>query len=173
MVTRHERSSARLEVEVADRQEVLKVRAEVLQRAAAITLEGEGIERAAVSIVVVDDPSIEQLNRRYLNHDYATDVLSFRLDDDHRPLEAEQRVLEGEVIVSAEMAQRRCGEFGWSAECELVWYVVHGVLHLCGWNDQTGEQRDQMERRQQHYLQRLREVSELKLGCRTESQAEE
>ena len=72
------------------------------------------------------------------------------------PLESRAETLEGEVIVSADMAQARCHEFGWSANDELTLYVVHGTLHLVGYLDRTAEDQARMrEREQSAYLKRL------------------
>ena len=84
--------------------------------------------RVAVSLVVVDDPTIHRLNRQFLDHDYATDVLSFVLEDD-------QERLEGEIIVSVDTATREATEAGWRAADELMLYAVHGALHLAGYGD--------------------------------------
>ena len=91
---------------------------------------------------------MRDLNRRYLNHDYDTDVLSFLLDEANDQLD-------GEVIVSADTAIRRAGEFEWSANDELVLYLVHGTLHLTGCDDHSEGDRAQMRRLEIKYLQEL------------------
>lgn len=122
--------------------------AERLVEAAREVLRGEGIDRAAISLAVVDDPTIHDLNRRHLRHDYATDVLSFVLDDSGGRLE-------GEVIVSADTAESAAREFGWLAADELLLYVIHGALHLAGHDDQDSESRNQMRQKETEYLRRL------------------
>jgi probable rRNA maturation factor len=101
-----------------------------------------------LSLAVVDDPTIHQLNLQYRKHDGPTDVLSFALesDDDH---------LEGEVIVSADRAATCAPRFGWSVEDELTLYVTHGVLHLVGYDDQSPEDRARMTARECYHLARL------------------
>jgi probable rRNA maturation factor len=106
-----------------------------------------GIERGSISLAIVDDATIHELNRRHLGHDYATDVLSF-------VLESGEGWLEGEVIASMEMAARRAPEFGWTAANELLLYVVHGALHLVGHDDQEPEARRAMRAAERHYLSR-------------------
>jgi len=101
-----------------------------LREAVRDILQRVGVEHAMVSVAVVDDATIQGLNRRYLNHDDPTDVLSFCL-------EREEDRLEGEVIVSSETASRQAKRFGWAPEDELLLYVVHGMLHLVGYDDQT------------------------------------
>ena len=135
-------------IEIANHQNTLPVKKALLERAIRSLLEEALIERAEVSVAVVDDPTIHQLNRQYLGHDDATDVLSFTLerDDDH---------LEGEVIVSADTACRQARRYGWPAEDELLLYVVHGTLHLVGHDDATAVEREEMRRRERACLARF------------------
>ena len=111
-------------------------------------LQGEAVQSATISVALVDDITIRRLNRQYLDHDYATDVLSF-------PLQDEGGYLEGEIVVSGQTAARMAGEYGWSAAEELMLYTVHGCLHLVGYDDATDEQRTQMRRAEQDYLKRF------------------
>lgn len=103
---------------------------------------------ATISIAVVDDATIHELNRRYLKHDWATDVLSFVLDDsaDH---------LEGEVILSADTAAAAAREAGWPAAAEQLLYVVHGALHLVGYGDKSPAEAQRMRAAEAAYLQRF------------------
>lgn len=111
-------------------------------------LVSHGVDAALVSLAVVDDATIRDLNRRYLAHDRPTDVLSFRLDDG-------QQVLEGEIVVSATTARREAPFFGWSAEDELLLYIVHGALHLVGFDDAGPEDAAVMRRLESASLERL------------------
>ena len=83
---------------------------------------------ARISVAVVDDATIAVLNRQFLRHEGPTDVLSFLLEQD-------EDGLEGEVVVSAETARRTAPRFGWSEGEELLLYVIHGTLHLAGYDD--------------------------------------
>jgi probable rRNA maturation factor len=108
-------------------------------------LSDAGVRRGSISVAVVDDPIIRELNRRYLEHDYPTDVLSF-------VLEREGDLLEGEVVVSAETARRTAARLGWPAEHELLLYVVHGTLHLAGYDDLSPESQAQMRQQERRVL---------------------
>jgi probable rRNA maturation factor len=101
-----------------------------------------------VSVAVVNDEAIHELNRRFLDHDYATDVLSFALSDDGS-------CLEGEIVVSRDTAERAAAEAGWSTDEELLLYVVHGALHLAGYGDKTGAEAAQMRAQERAVLARL------------------
>lgn len=87
-----------------------------------------GCRSAVVSIAIVDDPTIHRLNRQFLEHDYATDVLSFTL--------AEPPDLEGEIVASVDTARREAAAVGWSADDELALYAAHGILHVVGYLDE-------------------------------------
>lgn len=135
-------------VEIANRQTRLPLDVDRLRECAQLVLAAEGFISGVVSVAVVDDPTIHALNREYLNHDYATDVLSFVFD-------VSDEGLEGEVIVSADTAIRESSEFGWSADSELALYLVHGLLHLAGYDDHTDLEREEMRRLERKYLTQL------------------
>jgi probable rRNA maturation factor len=132
-------------IEISNCQQALKFDVRRLERAVEAVLADARIDEAEVSIAVVDDAAIHALNRKYLAHDDATDVLSFVLERDARRLDAE-------VIVSSETAIRSAERVGWSAEDELLLYVIHGTLHLVGYDDGTPAERDVMRRQEAHYL---------------------
>lgn len=111
-------------------------------------LTDHGIERSEVSIAIVDDPAIRLLNKQYLDHDYETDVISFVLDCDE-----ERASLSGQLIVSSDTAGRLAGEFGGSLQDELLLYVVHGTLHLVGYDDKQPVDAGQMREAEKLYLQ--------------------
>jgi probable rRNA maturation factor len=136
------------QIDVTNRQESLPVDPAALRQAVAAVLEGERVAQAEISLAIVSDREIHELNRRFLDHDEPTDVLSF-------PLEHAPGRFEGEIVVSAETALDRCQEFGWSATQELTLYVIHGVLHLVGYADKRAEDQRTMRDREQFYLRRL------------------
>lgn len=119
------------------------------------TLRLEGIADAEIGIALVDDAAIRELNRRFLQHDAATDVLSFRLDGDGTPQAVSTAGLEGEIVLSGETAARRAAEFGWSGREEVVLYLVHGLLHLAGYDDQSDDDRAVMRSRERAALARF------------------
>lgn len=131
-------------IEVQNQQSRLTIEADAIQRVVESILAGEGLEAAAIQIAIVDDPTIHDLNRRFLDHDEPTDVLSFPL--------AELPEVDGCLAVSADTAARRAASYGWSAADELLLYVVHGTLHLVGYDDLSRELRAQMRAKERHYL---------------------
>lgn len=125
------RNSRRIEVAVANECEAAIDEDRI--RAAVIAALGQSdAESASVSVAVVDDEEIRRLNVEFLGHDYATDVLSFLL-------EADAERLEGEIVVSFDTAVRYASEANWSTDEELLLYVIHGSLHLAGYDDVAPE----------------------------------
>jgi len=110
-------------------------------------LEGEGIKSAEISLAFVDNATIQRLNRQFLDHDEPTDVLSFPF---HKP-----GTLEGELIIGAEVALAEARSRGHDVQAELTLYIVHGLLHLCGYDDHTAREAREMRRREGLYLDRL------------------
>lgn len=130
-----------------------------LRDLAAHTLVQEGVQAAvALTVVLVDDPTIHDLNKRFLDHDEPTDVITFGLDtgDDNAggfvlPLDDAPREL-GEIYVSCERAAAQSADWGTSPEREVRFLVIHGILHLLGWDDATSADRARMLARQEEIL---------------------
>jgi probable rRNA maturation factor len=138
--------SSSIEVEVSDTQSHLVADPRFLEGLARRVLLAQGIGRASISIALVDDPTIHAINRRHLAHDWPTDVITFVLSEPDDP------TLAGELVVSAEMAASTAREAGVDPRSELALYVVHGLLHLCGLDDQSPEDADEMRRREGEIL---------------------
>jgi probable rRNA maturation factor len=105
---------------------------------------GEGKRMGEVSVVFVTDRFIRSLNRRYLRHDRTTDVMAFSFGGGGW--------VGGEVYVSLDRARRQAGEYGASFSHEVRRLVVHGVLHLAGYDDGTAARRQRMRKREDRYL---------------------
>lgn len=138
------------EVALSNQQVRHPVDEQQLREAAIAVLSNSEFSSAAVSIAVVDDATIHELNRRHLDHDWPTDVLSFVLEGDNGHLE-------GEVIISADTAAAAAEELGCTAEREQLLYVIHGMLHLVGYRDQLGDDAAEMRAAESAYLQAFEE----------------
>lgn len=101
-----------------------------------------------LSIAVLSDPEIREINNRYLGHDYETDCISFDLSD-------QEDLFDGEVLISADTARRVAREVGWDPMYEACLYIIHGVLHILGYDDDTPESKAEMREQERHYLQKL------------------
>ena len=127
----------------------VKVKKERISDLAQTVLSNEGVLEAEISIVIVDDEYIIRLNQEYLNKNTTTDVLSFRLTDDTGDK------LEGEVYANIEQITRQVSDYHVLMEDEISRIVIHGVLHLLGFDDQTGEQKKIMTEKEDQYLEIL------------------
>lgn len=111
-------------------------------------LDGEGFTARDMSIVLADHATVLDLNRAWLDHDYTTDVLSFNLDEEALA----EGFVEGEVYVDLDTAAERAPEFGTTFDAEALRYVVHGVLHLVGYDDATPDEKAAMHALEDRYL---------------------
>ena len=112
--------------------------------------------RYEISIAVVDDIQIRELNGRFLNRQGTTDCLSFDLSDGNEELKAghpTSRALE--LIVNGEMAVRQAGLRGHSSEAELALYITHGLLHNFGFDDATPSRARTMHETEDEILKQL------------------
>jgi probable rRNA maturation factor len=138
-----------IRVSIACPQETVPIDRGQMRHIVRTVLEGEGIREGEVSVAFVDNATIHQLNKRYLNHDEPTDVLSFPLS------EPNERRLAGELVIGAEVARAEAAERGHDVAAELSLYVIHGLLHLCGFDDKTEANAKEMRARERHYLRAM------------------
>ena len=110
-----------------------------------------GLDRATVSVGIVDDAEMGRLNQRFLGHDGPTDVLSFDLSDGQEP--DERRVFD--LLVNGELAAREAALRGHGAEAELALYITHGLLHNLGLDDATARQAGEMHDTEDEMLRAL------------------
>lgn len=128
--------------------------------------------RYEISIAVVDDVQIQELNGRFLNRNTTTDCLSFDLSD-HNEEEPKagnpiSRILE--LVVNGEMAARQADLRGHSSEAELALYITHGLLHHFGFGDATPSQARKMHDAEDEILQQLGYSSVYNRGIRQQEQ---
>ena len=125
-------------IEVVNRQRLARVDRRRLVRLAGETLAAVDRANASLTLAFVRDAAIRSLNRKYRGNDSATDVLSFPASDqyaDDSP-DAEHESL-GDVVISTDTALTQAREAGHSVEREMSELVIHGVLHLCGYDHEA------------------------------------
>jgi probable rRNA maturation factor len=136
-------------IAIATPQEIIAVDRRRIREIVRAVLDGEGVADAEISVAFVDNPTIHTLNKRFLEHDEPTDVLSFPLS------EPNAKRLAGELVIGVEVAQAQAQERGHDVQQELALYVIHGLLHLCGYDDKEDDAAQEMRRRERHYLAAL------------------
>lgn len=112
-------------------------------------------ERAVVTVTFVNNPAIRELNREYRQVDRATDVLSFPMDADDQELTAafpDLPVELGDLVVSIDKVKEQALFLGHGEERELGYLLVHGFLHLNGFDHGTPEEQEAMFTRQEAIL---------------------
>ncbi len=123
--------------------------ATLLEQAVRGTLESEGQSEAEVSVALLADDDIQELNRRYLGKDRPTDVLAFSLGDEDDVV--------GDVYIGLDQAARQATDLGIALEEELVRLAVHGTLHVLGHDhpEDEGREASAMFVRQEQLVRRL------------------
>lgn len=151
-------ASGAFEVLLSNAQSRHAVDDEQLVAAARAVLRESDFSSAMISLAVVDDAAMRDLNRQFLNHDYPTDVLSFALQEDGSHLE-------GEVIISADTAAAAAAELGCTPAAEQLLYVIHGLLHLVGYRDKTPAEARQMRIAEARFLGQFGWDATFRSGC--------
>ncbi len=146
--TKRQSRSTRLAISLVSEQSVHAVDEAQLVAAVESVLSDWPYRSATVSIAVVDDAAMHELNHSFLDHDWPTDVLSFVLED-------RDGHLEGEIILSADTAAAEAADVGWPAAAEQMLYVIHGALHLVGHDDKTPADAAAMRAAEVRYLRQF------------------
>ena len=97
-----------------------------------------------IAYIFVDDEKILEVNRQYLGHDYYTDIITFDYCEGDK--------LSGDLFISIDSVRENAVEFGTEFDEELHRVIVHGLLHLIGYDDHTPEDQKQMRAKEDYYL---------------------
>jgi len=100
---------------------------------------------ATISIILTNDKKLLQLKNQYFQQDVLTDVITFNLEEDGDPID-------GEIYISLNQVSENAREFKQDTGRELKRVIIHGCLHLLGYDDQTPEGKKTMNRMEDHYL---------------------
>jgi probable rRNA maturation factor len=122
-------------IEIVNRQRRRKINAEQWREFGEQALQAIESKKSDATIVFVGDEAIRKLNRQFRGKNYATDVLSF--PSEAEPFEVEQQKDLGEVVISVQRAESQARSNGLSVSDELKQLILHGLLHLCGYDHET------------------------------------
>ena len=100
-------------------------------------------QSANINIIITDDDSLRLMKKEYFNQDVYTDVIAFNIDEDP---------FEGELYISHDRVSDNAKKFDQTFEGELKRILIHGTLHLCGFDDQTKEDKSRMTSMEENYL---------------------
>ena len=112
------------------------------------TLETENVKDSTFSIVFIDDEYMHELNLKYRGIDRTTDVLSFAFEDNNKICYNIRQL--GEIFVSIPKMKLQAKEYGHSEKRELAFLIVHGILHLLGYDHTLGlkEEKEMFEKQE-------------------------
>ena len=129
---------------------------EKINQVAAICLREEQLpEDVEVDLLFVDNEAIREMNLEYRDKDSATDVLSFPMYEPDEEIDDEEEVLLGDIVISLERAQEQCEEYGHSLEREVMYLLVHGLLHLAGYDHMEEEDKKVMRAQEEKLLAQI------------------
>lgn len=110
----------------------------------------EGVEKASLSIVFVTRQRIKALNKKFLHRDYVTDVLAFDSSEGGRA-----KQIAGDIIISTDAVLKNAKVYETTPVRELALYVIHGILHLLGFDDHKPQDIKRMRKKEQELLEYL------------------
>ena len=134
-------------VSIASPQELVKLDRPRLREIVRQVMAEEDIKDYEISLAFVDNPTIHGINKRFLEHDEPTDVITFPYSSG--------KVLVGELVIGVEVALEQAHVGGHEVDAELALYVIHGLLHLVGYDDKDAHDRKQMRVRERYHLNGL------------------
>ena len=102
----------------------------------------------SINIIMTDDDTLRRLKKEYFNQDLYTDVIAFNIDDNP---------FEGEIYISHDRIKDNAKKFNQSFEDELKRILIHGSLHLCGYDDKTPKEKLEMTSLEENYLEKFRD----------------
>lgn len=110
-------------------------------------VDGENRELGPVAIIVGADEWLLDYNKRFLNHDFYTDIITFDYCKGNH--------LSGDLLISWDRVSENAEDLNVSRETELLRVMVHGLLHLCGYKDESPSEKEMMRNKEDYYLKLL------------------
>lgn len=141
-------------IELEHETDIAGIDEHALERLAAHALDVEHVAKPAeLSVLLADDPTVHELNKTYRGTDEATDVLSFSQTEGEPFAQPEGAMPHlGDVIISIDTARRQAAEYTVSLQDEVSHLLVHGVLHLLGYDHEDAAEADVMRRHEEAIL---------------------
>jgi probable rRNA maturation factor len=143
---------------LSNRQKRVAIDTQRIKRAAKKILNALGCDESEVSIVIVNDEEITRLNRQYFQRNRPTNVIAFPMASGD-PAALNPHLL-GDVVISAETAKRQSEAVGGKTEEEILFLMLHGILHLLGYDHEGSlDERRKMEAKEQELFSFLKHSS--------------
>ena len=123
----------------------------ILREWIADTAKSERTIAGDINFIFCDDAYLHKLNKNYLKHDTLTDIITFPLMDD-------DCVISGDIYISIERVRENAKIYKQPVFTELARVMIHGILHLLGYKDETLKEKEKMRKMENHYLELLNNV---------------
>ncbi|MDR9365439.1 MAG: rRNA maturation RNase YbeY [Balneolaceae bacterium] len=117
---------------------------------------GENITFELVELVYVDEEGIIEINKKYLERDYVTDIISFNYSDE-QDSSPSKKVIEGTLYCCAPRIAEQSSEMASDIQQEFYRIFIHGLLHLAGYNDTSKDEKNIITQLENHYLEQLKD----------------
>ncbi len=114
------------------------------------SIQEEGFILGDINYIYTSDDYLLKINKEYLSHDYYTDIVTFNY--------CEEPAINGDIFVSVDTIKNNSARFDVSFVEELHRVMIHGVLHLIGYDDQNDEEKATMRQKENYYLERLKNL---------------
>jgi len=109
--------------------------------------QNESISFKLIEVVYVDESEIASINKKHLDHDYITDIITFRYD-----AEQNQEAIEGTLYCCSSRIAEQAAEYATDLDQEFYRIFIHGLLHLAGYNDKSVAEKKKMTKLEDYYL---------------------
>ena len=141
-----------MDIQIKNLQRAIALNCPQIKAIVKAILKYQRVQEASLSFVFVTNRAIKTLNKKFLGRSYETDVLSFdlRAASEHR-----KQIIIGEIIISVEMAVRNAKIYNNDLRNEIALYIVHGILHLLGYDDHRSRDIKRMRSREKGILRHL------------------
>jgi probable rRNA maturation factor len=127
-----------------------KINESFLRKISHFVLKREGKKSNSLSIALVKPEEIRKLNKKYRKKDAITDVLSFSKKNDI--IKKEKEKLRGEIVLCPEQIRKNAQSFNQNFQKELSWALIHGILHIFGYDHKKEEEAQKMKEKENYYL---------------------
>ncbi len=161
-----------MEVAVKNLQRKIPLNLAQASKIAKTILLHEGVKKANLSIAFVSSQKIRALNKKFLKREYVTDVLAFDLKGNGVPSKKRRKVspVLGDIVISTDAAIQNANDYKSPLAREVVLYIIHGILHLLGYDDHSPRETKRMRKKEQELLgflgKRINKVIPAKAGIK-------